>query len=74
MMQWKRSSWQWFILIRWELSKYMKYTMYVCVGNIKSLIASTNTFSDLQTLIDELERFDTKWEVKEYGVVVLADN
>ena len=52
----------------------MKYKMYVCVTGNKSLIASTNTFSDLQTLIDELERFNTKWEVKEYGVVVLADN
>ena len=48
--------------------------MYVCVGDIKSLIASTNTFSDLQTLIDELERFDTKWEVKEYGIVVFSVN
>ena len=46
--------------------------MYVCVGGIKSLIASTNEFSDLQNLIDELERFETQWEVKEYGVVVFT--
>jgi hypothetical protein len=48
--------------------------MYVCVGGNKSLIASTNEFSDLQTLIDELDRFGTQWEVKEYGIVVFSVN
>jgi hypothetical protein len=49
----------------------MKFKMFVCVDGKKSLIASTNEFSLLHTLIDELEKFDTQWEVTEYGVTVL---
>ena len=49
----------------------MKYKLFVCVNGNKSLIASTYEFSVLEKLIDELERFGTKWEVTEYGVTVL---
>ena len=50
----------------------MKYKMYVCVTGNKSLIASSNEFSDFQILIDELERFGTQWEVTEDGVTVFS--
>ena len=60
-------------MYNWQLSnRYMKYKMYVCVTGNKSLIASSNEFSDFQILIDELERFGTQWEATEDGVVVFT--
>ena len=50
----------------------MKFKMFVCVDGHKSLIASTNNFSDFQTLIDELEKFGTQWEATEDGVTVFT--
>lgn len=49
----------------------MKYKLFVCVNGNKSLIASTYEFSVLDKLIAELDKFGTKWEVTEYGVMVL---
>ena len=64
MMQWRRYN--------WRLSNYiMKYKLFVCVNGNKSLIASTYEFSVLDKLIAELDKFGTKWEVTEYGVMVL---
>ena len=50
----------------------MKYKMFVCVDCHKTLIASTNNFSDFQNLIEELERFGTQWEATEDGVTVFT--
>ena len=50
----------------------MKYKLFVCVDGHKSLIASSNEFSDFQILIDELEKFGTQWEATEDGVVVFT--
>jgi hypothetical protein len=52
----------------------MKYKLFVCVNGNKSLIASSNDFSDFQKLIDELEKFGTQWEATEYSDVVLSTN
>ena len=46
--------------------------MFVCVDGKKSLIASTNNFSDFQTLIYELEKFGTQWEATEDCVTVFT--
>jgi hypothetical protein len=46
--------------------------MFVCVNGHKSLIASSNNFSDFQNLIEELERFGTQWEATEDGVTVFT--
>ena len=58
----------------WYLVLTMKYKMFVVdvVDCHKTLIASTNNFSDFQTLIDELERFGTQWEATEDGVTVFT--
>jgi|APGre2960657423_1045063.scaffolds.fasta_scaffold873825_1 hypothetical protein len=50
----------------------MKYKMFVCVDGHKSLIASTNEFWALEKLIDELEKFQTQWEMTEDGVTVFT--
>ena len=52
----------------------MKFKMFVVdvVDGHKSLIASTNNFSDFQNLIEELERFGTQWEATEDGVTVFT--
>ena len=65
MMLWRRYN--------WRLSNYiMKYKLFVCVNGNKSLIASSNDFSDFQKLIDELEKFGTQWEATEDGIVVFT--
>ncbi len=65
MMLWRRYN--------WRLSNYiMKYKLFVCVNGNKSLIASSNDFSDFQNLIEELERFGTQWEATEDDVVVFT--
>lgn len=51
----------------------MKYKMFVCVNGIKSLIASSYNFKELEELIDELDKFGTRWEVTEDGVTVLTN-
>ena len=56
----------------WYLVLTMKFKMFVCVDGHKSLIASTNNFSDFQNLIEELERFGTQWEATEDGVTVFT--
>jgi len=50
----------------------MKYKMFVCVDGHKSLNASTNEFWALEKLIDELEKFQTQWEMTEDGVTVFT--
>jgi len=50
----------------------MKFKMYVFEDGIKSLIAQSENFSDFQTLIDELEKFETQWEITEYGATVFT--
>ena len=62
----------WLFLKLWYSIYTMKYKMFVCVDGHKSLIASTNNFSDFQTLIDELEKFGTQWEATEDGVTVFT--
>jgi len=42
------------------------------VDGHKSLIASSNNFSDFQNLIEELERFGTQWEATEDGDTVFT--
>ena len=65
MMLWRRYN--------WRLSNYiMKYKLFVCVNGNKSLIASSNDFSDFQKLIEELDKFGTQWEVTEYSDVVFS--
>ena len=56
----------------WYLVLTMKFKMFVCVHGHKTLIASTNNFSDFQNLIEELERFGTQWEATEDGVTVFT--
>ena len=51
----------------------MKYKLFVCVDGKKSLIASTYEFKVLEKLIEELDKFGTKWAVTEYGVTVLTN-
>ena len=64
MMLWRRYN--------WRLSNYiMKYKLFVCVNGNKSLIASSHKLVQLGILMDELDKFGTKWEVTEYGVTVL---
>jgi hypothetical protein len=50
----------------------MKYKMFVCVDGHKSLIASTNNFSDFQNLMTEFDKFEIQWEVTEDGVTVFT--
>ena len=67
MMQWRRYN--------WRLSNYiMKYKLFVCVNGNKSLIASSHKLVQLGILMDELDKFGTKWEVTEYSDVVLSTN
>jgi len=46
--------------------------MFVFVGGIKSLIAQSENFSDFQTLIEELEKFETQWALTENGDTVFT--
>lgn len=62
----------WHFIKLWYSIYTMKFKMFVCVDGHKSLIASTNNFSDFQTLIDELEKFGTQWEATEDGVTVFT--
>ena len=67
MMLWRRYN--------WRLSNYiMKYKLFVCVNGNKSLIASSHKLVQLGILMDELDKFGTKWEVTEYSDVVLSTN
>jgi hypothetical protein len=50
----------------------MKYQLFVWVDGHKSLIASTNEFCNLKKLIDELEKFQTQWEITENDVTVFT--
>ena len=50
----------------------MKYKMFVFVDGIKSLIAQTDNFSDLQNIMNELDKFETQWEVTENNVRVFS--
>jgi hypothetical protein len=50
----------------------MKYKMFVCVDGNKTLIAQSDNFNDLQNLIDELEKFETQWEVTEDNQTVFS--
>ena len=50
----------------------MKYKMFVFVDGIKSQIAQTDNFSDLQNIMNELEKFKTEWEVTENNVRVFS--
>jgi hypothetical protein len=52
----------------------MKYKLFVCVNGNKSLIASSHKLVQLGILMDELDKFGTKWEVTEYSDVVLSTN
>ena len=51
----------------------MKYKMFVCVQDTKSLIASSYEFKEIEKLIQELDKFGTLWEVTEDGVKVLTN-
>jgi hypothetical protein len=51
----------------------MKYKMFVCIQDTKSLIASSYEFKELEKLIDALDKFGTRWEVTEDGVTVLTN-
>ena len=51
----------------------MKYKMFVCFQDTKSLIASSYEFKELEKLIEELDKFGTPWEVTEHGVKVLTN-
>ena len=65
MMLWRRYN--------WRLSNYiMKYKLFVCVNDNKSLIASSHKLVQLGILMDELDKFGTQWEVTEYSDVVLS--
>jgi hypothetical protein len=46
--------------------------MFVCVDGHKSLIASSYEFKGLEKLIEELEKFQTQWEMTEDGVTVFT--
>ena len=46
--------------------------MFVFVDGIKSLIVQTDNFSDLKNIMNELEKFETQWEVTENNVKVFS--
>jgi len=48
------------------------YKMFVLLEGKKNLIASTNNFSDFQTLMTEFDKFEIQWEVTENGDTVFS--